>query len=373
MMSAHCFVAAFAVGLFGAAGVAPAWAQPAPTPAAPAAPPDITDLYPLNIVEKLRIEAGRLLPLARTADAQRFLISTSWLDLPDTRIVWEKPGEAISGREYEAMAGENRAGFEKHEFNQQDYYFTRYGSPLAYLRVVDLLAANMPASIPENARLRHKRILDFGFGGIGHLRLMAALGNDVVGVEVDPVLRALYSDPSDQGVVNGAALMDDASPDGSLLLLFGRFPADDNLTRAVGEGYDAIISKNTLKNGSINPERPADARLLVDLGVPNETFVAEVFKRLRPGGLFLMYNLSPAQPKDPAKWTPTADGRSPFSREMLEKAGFEVLTIDADDSEVARKMGFALKWNEGPRPMDIGNDLFAAYTLCKRPVPATVK
>ncbi|MFA6046402.1 MAG: hypothetical protein WC718_15565 [Phycisphaerales bacterium] len=353
---------------------APAAAPPAtPAPATAAQQPDITDLYPLNIVEKLRMEAGRLLPLARIADAQRFLISTSWLTLPDTRIVWEKPGEAISGREYEALPPDKREGFKKHEFGEKDYYFTRYGSPLAYVRVVDLLASNMPASIPENTRLRNKRILDYGFGGIGHLRLMAALGNDVVGIEVDPVLRALYSDPNDQGVVNGSPMMDDVAPDGSLLLLFGHFPADDNLTRSAGDSYDAIISKNTLKNGYINPEHEVDKRLLVDLGVPNETFVAEVFKRLRPGGLFLMYNLCPAQSKDPAKWIPWADGRSPFSKEMLEKAGFEVLTINTDDSEIARKMAFAMKWNEGPQSMDIENDLFATYTLCRRPAAAMAK
>lgn len=345
---------------------------PAKTPAKDAQP-DIADLYPPNIVEILRMEAGHLMPLARTADGQRFLISTSWLNLPGVRTVWEKPGEAISGREYEVLPQAQRDGYKKHEFNEKDYFFTRYGSPLAYMRVVDLLASNMPASVPENARLRGRHVLDFGFGGIGHLRLMAALGNDVVGVEVDPVLRALYSDPSDQGVVNGSPILNDVCPDGSLRLVFGRFPADDNIARSVGDHFDAIVSKNTLKNGYINPDHPVDKRLLVNLGVPNETFVAETFKRLNPGGLFLVYNLCPAQSKDPATWIPWADGRSPFSKEMLEKAGFEVLAFDADDTEIARKMAYALRWDQGDTHMDVEHDLFATYTLCKRPVPAVVK
>jgi len=46
-----------------------------------------------------------------------------------------------------------------------------------------------------------KRILDFGYGTVGHLRLLASLGADMVGVEVDPLLRALYSAPGDQGAI----------------------------------------------------------------------------------------------------------------------------------------------------------------------------
>ncbi|MBI1191398.1 MAG: hypothetical protein GC200_12050 [Tepidisphaera sp.] len=373
------FALAAAAAVGAACGVSPrALAQPAP-PAekapdkAPDAPkdkqPTLEELYPLNIVEILRMQAGRLLPLTRTADAQRFLISTSWLNIPVRRTVWRNAttGEAISGREYEARPEAQRAGFEKREYSEKDYYFTRYGSPLAYVRAVDLIASNLPPSIPENARFRHKKVLDYGFGSIGQLRLIAALGNDLVGVETDPVLHALYSDPTDQGVVPGSPIMDDPCPDGSLLLLFGHFPADDNIVRSVGDRYDVIMSKNTLKNGYINPEHEVDKRMLVDLGVPKEKFLEEVFKRLNPGGLFLMYNLSPAQSKDPAKWIPWADGRSPFTKDMLEKAGFEVLAFDTDDTELARRMAYALKWNEKPDSMDVEHDLFGMYTLCKRP------
>ncbi len=340
-------------------------------------PPTMPDA--LNVVERLRIEAGQLLPTVRTADAQRFLISTSWLPVPMPRTVWRNPstGDVIAPREHEQLPAAAQEAFEKREYSERDYYYTRYGSPLAYVRAVDLLASNLPASIPDNARLRNKKILDFGFGGVGHLRLLAALGNEVVGVEVDRTLRAIYADGDDQGVINGSPLMDDVSPDGSLLLVFGRFPADAEVVRTVGDGYDVIMSKNTLKNGYINPEHHpehhADKAPGVDLGVQNEKFVEEVFKRLRPGGLFLIYNLSPAQAPEPEKWLPQADGRSPFPRELLEKAGFEVLEFDTDESAPARKMAYALKWNEGAQPIDVEKDLFGLYTLCRRPTTPLLK
>jgi hypothetical protein len=47
------------------------------------------------------------------------------------------------------------------------------------------------------------RILDFGYGTIGHLYLLGSLGADAVGVDVDPLLPALYSQPKDQDRVPG--------------------------------------------------------------------------------------------------------------------------------------------------------------------------
>jgi hypothetical protein len=57
-----------------------------------------------------------------------------------------------------------------------------------------------------------------------------------------------------------------------------------------------------------------------------------------------------------------ADGRSPFSREALEQAGFEVLAFDAVDDGGARAMAHSLEW-------DLEADftpLLAHYTLARR-------
>ncbi len=53
------------------------------------------------------------------------------------------------------------------------YYSSRYGSPLAYSRALDLaVAAGLKA---ENG----SRIFDFGYGSIGHLKMLAHLGHVV--------------------------------------------------------------------------------------------------------------------------------------------------------------------------------------------------
>ena len=83
---------------------------------------------------------------------------------------------------------------------------------------------------------------------------------------------------------------------------------------------------------------------------------------LKPGGIFYIYNLA-AEQAEPYK--PMADGRCPWSRELLQAAGFEVLAFDADDSVKARQMGHLLEWDsEGE---ELQKTLFATYTLLRRP------
>jgi hypothetical protein len=51
---------------------------------------------------------------------------------------------------------------------------------------------------------------------------------------------------------------------------------------------------------------------------------------------------------------------------MLEKAGFEIIKYDEDDTAAAREMGRKLEWDNGPSAMDLENDLVVWYTLLKR-------
>jgi hypothetical protein len=228
------------------------------------------------------------------------------------------------------------------------YYTTRYGSPLAYARPLEILAQAGLADV------RGKRIADFGYGTIGHLRLLASLGADVHGIEVDPMLRALYA--TDVGAVGK----------GRLALHHGQWPAERSLVTEVGEGYDLFISKNTLKHGYIHPAEAVNPRMLVHLGVDDSTYVATLARTVKPGGLVMIYNLCPA-PAPPGKpYIPWADGRCPFERALLEKSGFEVLVLDRDDSSAARRMAHALGWDAGERPMGLEKDLFATYTLLRR-------
>lgn len=162
-----------------------------------------------------------------------------------------------------------------------------------------------------------------------------------------------------------------AGAPGHVRLLTGRWPADEALRAEVAAaapaGFDLILSKNTLKRGYIHPAEEVDARLLVQLGVDDASFVAEVAARLAPGGLFVIYNLCPAPAPPGQPWIPWADGHCPFDRALLEAAGLQVLAYDAVDDAAARALGTSLGWDRGEQPMDPATDLFAWMTLARRP------
>jgi hypothetical protein len=110
-----------------------------------------------------------------------------------------------------------------------------YGSPLAYLLPLERFSA------AGFGYLRGKRVADFGHGGIGQLRLFAAIGAEAVGIDVDAVQPVLYAAPGDQGPFGKAG--------GSVRLVHGPFPADPRVVAAVG-GYDLFVSKNTLRHAA---------------------------------------------------------------------------------------------------------------------------
>ncbi len=223
-------------------------------------------------------------------------------------------------------------------------------TPLAYVRALELLGQHGVTSV------KAKRVADFGCGMLGQLRLLAELGAHTVGIDVDPMLPALYSEPGDQGEVGS----------GSVRLATGQWPAEDRVVAQVGTSLDLFLSKNTLKNGYIHPAEKVDARMLVHLGVSDSAYVAALSRSVKPGGHVLIYNLCPA-PAAPGKpYIPWADGRCPFARAAWEQAGFRVLEFDRDDSEAARVMAHALGWDAGEGGMVLERDLFATWSLFER-------
>jgi len=334
-------------GLFAACVLAtPAFAQPEA--------PDTT------AVGAIRSEARAVAPLAHSALARSFLRAADALPHIATRIVYVDSSRAHAWTEAEAAAlpDTTRARLIRRELDEQFYYNTRYGSPLAYTRPLEILAEHGVTSI-EGLKL-----MDFGYGTIGHLRMLASLGADVVGVEVDPLLRALYSGRGDFGTIPPAR--GGRWSAGQLRLVDGRWPADAAAFAAAGGGFDVVISKNTLKRGYIHPEREVNPRMLVHLGVDDSAYVAALASVVKKGGWVLIYNLSPALSKPDQPYLPWSDGRCPFARDLLERAGFEVVLYDFDDGEAARAQGHALGWDAGPKPMDLANDLFAHATLLRR-------
>ncbi|NOT30068.1 MAG: class I SAM-dependent methyltransferase [Planctomycetes bacterium] len=309
---------------------------------------------PAREVEVLRGEAERLRALIETSGARRFLAATSALPTISERVVYvdAKTREALSPAEHAALPAEARSKYQATSYGEDFYYLTRSGSPLAYARMLELIGR--AAGEARADVLSGKRILDFGYGGIGHLRLLASLGCDVVGVDVDPLLHAFYR-PEDQGVIANAA---PGEPSGRLKLVHGRWPAEERAESEVGGGYDLFLSKNTLKRGYVRPAQEVAASMRIDLGVPPEEFLPAVARVLKPGGILALYNLCPA--KRTERYIPWAYGESPFTREEFAAAGFELLAFDVDDREQAMELGWALQWD------DVENDLFAWYTLARR-------
>lgn len=223
------------------------------------------------------------------------------------------------------------------------YYYARITDPLGYARAFDVLASN--GFSPKG-----KKVLDFGYGNIGQLLMLAKLGVEVHGIEIDPVLPLAYAGVADQVKVH-----------------HGYFARDAALVKEVGGGYDLFLSKNTLKRGYVHPEEKVPDNQRIDLGLDDDAFLKLVFGMLKPGGFFFIYNLAPA-PAPPGKpYLQMADGRTPFSRDAYEKAGFEVLAYDTVDDAAARAMGRVLEWDTGSEAIDLEHDLFAKFTLVRKP------
>ncbi len=315
-----------------------------------------------DAVEMIQREARAIRPLVESDLARNYLDATADLPRPGARTIYFNRHTREALTETEALQQDlervKRDGFEKTELSERFFYYTRYGTPVAYVRAIDLAARNGVGD------LEGRKVFDFGYGGIGHLRLLASLGSHCVGVDVDPVLDALYNaEPSDTGVVSRARVAGPGS-NGSIVVLDGRFPKDRAIKQRVGEGHALVISKNVLKLGYIHPERePPSPNMLIDLGVDDDTFLRAIRDAMAPGGLFVIYNLYPKQagPNEPYK--PWADGRSPFTKDQFERAGFDVVEFNRDDTETARAMGDRLGWRG---QMNFEEDLFAMFTIVRR-------
>jgi hypothetical protein len=181
--------------------------------------------------------------------------------------------------------------------------------------------------------------------------MMAQSGAEVIGVDVAPLLERIYDGryPTQSG--------------GSVALAHGKFPKDEKVAERVGRDFDLVISKNTLKRGYIHPAREARPGTTIDLGVEDATFLKTLYDRMKPGALFVIYNLCPAKSPLDKPYIPWADGESPFSKEQFEAAGFEVLAFDVEDNAAARALGKALGWD---KQMKLESELFSWYTIVRR-------
>lgn len=308
-------------------------------------------------LKTFQAEAVSVRPLVKSRLARSFLDAVDHLPVPPARSLYQDAEKRyILPDDVVWQSEEQKARLVPKPVTDELYYCTKYGTPLAYVRMIDLLGQ---AGVDD---VKGKRILDYGYGTVGHLRLLASIGAEAVGVDVDPFLAALYCREDDQGKITV-----DGKEAGRIALVNGRWPGDKTAALRVGGKYDLIISKNTLKNGYIHPEREVDKRMLIDLGVSEEKFVKALYDALRPGGHLMIYNICPAPAPPDKPYIPWADGRCPFSRKLLESAGFNIIALDRDDSKAVRDMARAFGWDKGSYAMDLEKDLFAHYTLLQRP------
>lgn len=328
-------------------------------PKAPAADPPKVQR---TIVDALVDDAKAVSPLVESAAVKQLLAAARDLPVPNARTLYRnrEKGVVVTSDAYAAMPPEQQATLTKREYPPEFYYLTGYGSPMMYARPLDLYARATDAKSFANLK-----VLDFGYGGVGPLRLLASVGAKAHGVDVEPLFAVYYAQPGDIGPIEPSKAAS-ASVGGSIAIHTGRWPAEKTIVEAVGGGFDLFISKNTLKRGYIHPASEVDERMLVKLGVSDEQFVKAVHDALKPGGVFLIYNLCPKQNPADKPYLPHADGECPFPRELLEKSGFEIVAFDRDDKPAAVDFWMALGFNDGQPKEAVASDLFVWYTLARK-------
>ena len=285
-----------------------------------------------SVIARLRTQAAALAPCVKTRAARAFLNAVDQLRAPQGR---------DAAMYYDCYAADAETGG------------LRGRTPLAYLRVVERLAE---LGFDDFAG---RRVLDFGYGSIGAPRLLAVCGAEVVGVDADLALDALYRELDDVGRFPPGA---DA---GSVRLIHGRFPADPAIVESVGSGYDLVLSKNTLKRGYVHPRAQVDGSRRVELGVTDAEFLSIIRNCLVPGGLFAIYNLSPRSQEPSSAFVPHADGACPFAAADLERAGLEVVLYDVEDDVGMASMARALGWDRA-LGLDPERDIASTFTVTRR-------
>jgi len=310
--------------------------------------------------ETIRAEAMAMRPLAESDLGRAFLDASAELPPMTPRQVWfdRRRRSALTDAAYDSLIESERAGYLRIDVTE-NWYYRLYSTPLAYLRALDFAAASGMKKVDG------ARIADFGFGNMGQVRALASMGAHVTGIEIGGMLDAMYRLPDDRGPLPRASSAGKGKP-GFVQLVFGQFPSNDAITKEVGGGYDLFMSKNTLKRGYIHPARETDPDNLVHLGVDDSTYVARVHAALKPGGLFVIYNLYGQQAPPDQPYKPWATGECPFDRGLMERAGFEILRWNQDDSETARRMGRALGWNANMDDSTFVKEFSAMVTVARR-------
>lgn len=336
---------------------------------------------PVPAVGRLVGEAHAVQGLSPSRWSAQLAAATAQLPAIRPRRLYHSADDSrfYSELELAALPKAARANFIAETVDEESYYYGPLGSPLFYMRLLDIVSENLRANLPG------RRILEWNYSSIGPLKLLALQGVQAVGISPSPRLRALYSFPGDQGELPVV----EREVRGRLTLLLGSFPAEPAARAAVGGDYDVIIARNILTRGYIHPSSARDATLpaegaigpgavaAIDLGMSDEEFLRNMLAVLKPGGRLLVYNLCPPPPPAQSSYDPHSDCRNPFPQALWQAMGFRVRDYDRSDTTALRDLVRAL--SPGPLttppavPSRIGTarlnpgELYATYTLVERP------
>src|SRR5262249_29673864 len=123
-------------------------------------------------VAELEAEAKALAPLFQTPLVRDFLAAVPQLPSVEPRTVYRDSARTRTWSAHEAaqLPDSLRAKLVPRTLDERFYYDTRYGSPLAYARALEVLGSHGVKSV------RGARIAVFGCGMLGQLRLLAENG-----------------------------------------------------------------------------------------------------------------------------------------------------------------------------------------------------
>lgn len=325
----------------------------------PAAQEPLPRLKKSRVVRRFELEAEGIKPLLESEAVAEFLDQVSLLeDVPARRIYVRQAAvpDAVTEAEYHMLPDHLKGALRPLVIDTPKYYQTIYGSPLGYARPLDLAASAAGWDSFEG-----KKILDFGYGQIGQLRLLAHCGADVTGIESSSMIAAMYTLPGDTGEFTGTT-----GKTGSLHLYQGYWPAGKIARERVGTGYDLIMARNVLRKGPMDHEnKDVRPELRVSLRTSYEMFLARANEALKPGGLMIVYNIGGAGPE---LWEqfPASDFSCPFTREQWEQAGFELIAFNQKDDDPMREVAKALFLDRGPNGINLETNLYAQYTLARK-------
>jgi hypothetical protein len=288
-------------------------------------------------------QARAMEPLVQTRLAKDWLRAAERLPAVRPRTLYRDQANGVWSRH----PGD---GLQPFEATEDLYYMANQRSPVAFARAIDLAGRHALRSWAG------RRILNFGYGGIGQLKMMAWNGAEAIGVDTDPMLKALYGWPGDSGEFGS----------GHVRLLHGRWPGQVAVREGVGGHLHLFLSMGALSGGSVRWGRSANPEAGVGIGINGETFLRLLHDALRPDGVAIIYNLCPPCAGQ-GRTGHVADGRNPFPQRMWEEAGFEVVAFDSDDSAFARTMARALGWHKGAQAVDSDNGLSAWFSVLRKP------